>query len=163
MDEQFFDLLNQQQREMLLPELYAIAEKSGRTAVFAGDAPCETYADWRARITAALDDPQRYILLMRAEGGIAGYMQYSLQGEVILLEYAVVDPVQQGTPLFRHCFRYLLQHLPPEILYLDDYVSKDRPEAIKVNQKLGMEILGETHSGTHVRMRAKIPDVRGLF
>ena len=163
MDEQFFDLMDKQQREMLLPDLYAIAEKCGRTAVFAGDAPCKTYVDWHARITAALDDPQRFILLMRAEVGIAGYMQYSLRGDVILLEYAVVDPIQQGTPLFRLCCRYLLQQLPPDIRYLEDYVSKDRPETIRVDQKLGMEIVGETHSGTHVRMRAKIPDVRSLF
>lgn len=152
-----------QQRQELLPKLHVMAQACGRTAVIAGEAPCQTYEDWSVRMAAALDDTQRQVLLLYAQEALEGYMMYSVQGDVILLENAVIAPEYQYTPLFRNACQHLLMHLPPQIRYLDDYVSKDRPAAIEVNKKIGMKIVGETESGSHVRMRASIPDVRGLF
>lgn len=163
MSAQAFVLLQKEQREELLPELYAAARACERTHVFVDAAPCQTYVLWQERMTAALDDPQRYLLLLYGQDKLAGYVQYSLQEDVVLLEYAVVAPEWQSTPLFRMGCQYLLQQLPPHIRYLDDWVSRQRPAAIDVNRRIGMETVGETENGAYVRMRAQIPDVKKLF
>lgn len=163
MERKDYALLNGKEAEALLPELYAAAQASGKTAVFADGTPCETYAQWEDRMKEALSDPQRYILVSFSGEEIAVYMQYRLCEDTVLLEYTVVAPDWQRTPAFRLCCQYLLHNLPPHIRYLEDWVSTQRPEAIDVNRRIGMEIVGQTESGSHVRMRAQIPDVNDLF
>ena len=110
-----------------------------------------------------IPDPQgeaQALLLMQAQELPVGCIQYSLRGDAVQLERIALDDTQEHPLLLYHALRHLLAQLPPEILYLEDYVDKQRTHAIQVNEKLGMTIVGENTDGTHLLMRASLDSVR---
>lgn len=131
----------------MLPRMFDILY-TNMTAISPSDAGYDADRNlWLSYIQPALEQGTLKVLLMLAGEELAGYFQYSIRGDTILVDEVEIKPAYQRTMLFYRCGQFLLDNLPEETRYLESYVNKCNRNSLSIHRKLGMEIIGENRSG----------------
>ena len=63
---------------------------------------------------------------------------------------------------YRLCV-YLYQSLPGHIKWIESYVNKENANSLKINQKLGLEVIGENKSGTSWHLRGDTSKIKAFL
>ena len=104
------------------------------------------------------------IVLQEESGEVAGFCQYSIHENVLLMEeIQIKDSFQGKYHIFRNLYGFLLEHLGTEIEYVEAYVNKKNEKSMGVHSKLGLSIVGENQSGTCYHFRGTWSDVLNWY
>jgi RimJ/RimL family protein N-acetyltransferase len=132
----------------ILLQLFPILRGNMTAIAPTGDSYEEDLRVWREYILPALAEPSRQLVLMRRDGVLAGYFQYSLHGGTLVMEEIQISPEHQGTGLFRSLYQWLAKTLPPSLTQVEAYAHKSNRKSQAILEHLGLEKAGENPSGS---------------
>ena len=153
-----FRKMQQEEALDMLPRLFSILH-TNMTKI--APTNCSYEGDqklWLDYVLPAFRAGQCQILLMYAGETLAGYFQYSIQGDTMLVDEVEIRPEYHRTMVFYRFCQFMLTKLPPQVRYMTSYVRKDNQNSLSVHEKLGMERIGENGSRTSWQYRGKIED-----
>lgn len=154
-----FRFLEREQAEAVLPQMFDILYTNMSRIAPTGDSYEDDRRTWTAYMRAAAQSGQR-VILMEVDGTLAGYFQYRLEGDTLLVEEIEIVPEYQRTLLFYRFFRYAVNIIPKEIAYVEAYIDKSNANSMTIAQKLGMQVAGENSTGRSWRYRGEAGDFR---
>jgi hypothetical protein len=111
-----FTFLDRSDAEKMLPALFDILHKNMSAIAPTGSSYEADFETWTTGITSALCDPARRIVLIYADGSLAGFFMYRLSGGTFAMEEIQLEPSRHGSGLFGQLYGWLTDHLypPPE-------------------------------------------------
>lgn len=149
--------------EALLPELFAILYENMSALAPTGYSYREDYDIWQGYILPALKAPDRKLLLMYVEDTLAGYFQYSIEGDTVFVEEVEIRPAWQRSMVFYRCCQFLAEEIPEGVSWICSYVNKKNRHSLSIHEKLGMERIGENKSGNSWCCRGEIRKAAARF
>ena len=146
-----------------LPRMFDILY-TNMTAIAPSGASYEADMEmWRGYMEPALKEGSTKVILMLAGEELAGYLQYSILGEILRVDEVEIRRDYQRGMLFYRCGQYFLSNLPAGIHYVESYVNKQNRNSLSIHKKLGMEIIGENPSGRSWHMQGELAVVSARF
>lgn len=142
-----FRFLNEAEAETTLPQLFEILSQNMHSLDPTQESDPETARCWKEWILPTLRRGERRILLAYVANELAGYFQYSLPGNALMLEELEFKPQFQGCGLFKKLFGFLLPQLPSGLKTVEAYVNKSNARSQKVLARAGLAAVGENKSG----------------
>lgn len=118
---------------------------------------------WQSYFLPALEREQIRVILVFAGEALAGYCQYSVRGDTVLVEEVEIKPEYQRSMVFYRLCQYLLQTVPEGVVYLEACANKHNLHSQSVIQSLGMEKVGENRPGTGWRYRGEVAKAAERF
>ena len=149
-----FRFLEGTQADAVLPQMFDILYTNMSRIAPTGDSYEDDRRTWTAYMRSAAESGQR-VILMEVDGTLAGYFQYRLEGDTLLVEEIEIIPEYQRTLLFYRFFRYAVNIIPKETAYVEAYIDKSNANSMTIAQKLGMQIVGENSTGRSWRYRGE--------
>jgi len=120
----------------------------------------EDFALWHASMREQLSDGGRQIVLAIEGSTLAGYVQFSLQGDVLMMDEIEIRKEMQGRGAFRALFDAMLTELPPSVVYAEAYANKANAKSIAILGRLGLTVIGENRSGRSWHFRGTTAALR---
>lgn len=105
----------------------------------------EDYDAWLAYQNAHF--PEKTFLVLEQGGTLAGYLQYSVSGDVLTVEELEITSEWQNGIALRHLLRAMPELLPEGIQTVEAYIHKDNERSRRLAERLGLRPAGETESG----------------
>ena len=158
-----FCLLSLEQAGIYLPRMFDILYTNMMAIAPSDDSYENDQRMWMDYIVPALSQGAVQILLMFAGEELAGYFQYSIRGDTLLVDEVEIRRDYQRSMLFFRMGQHLLTNLPKYIRYVESYVNKENKNSLSIHSKLGMEIVGENKSGRSWHMRGKVDPIAKRF
>lgn len=157
-----FSYLDKSEKNIWLPRLFDLLYENMR-AIAPTELPYEQEkAAFLANVSPALDRPQRQILLCFAEGELAGYIQYYVRGELLMVEEVQLRREYQRTTFFLQMCRYLIRDLPEDLRQIEAYADPRNRHSLALMEKLGMVPVPEENPA-FVHLRGPADAVRKRF
>lgn len=150
-----FRYLRVEELEQQLPQVFDILYTNMTALAPSGESYQDDRRMWESYIVPALKAGSVQLLLMFAEENLAGYAQYSLRENTLLMDEVEIKPEYQRTMLFYRFCQYMMGMIPEEICYIESYVNKKNQNSLSIHSKLGLTIVGENRSGSSWRMRGE--------
>ena len=147
----FFDWA---QSEDILPQMFDILFTNMSIIALTGNSYEEDKQMWLSSMTAE-QGKEKQILLMYVGEILAGYFQYRIDGNTMMIEEIEIVPDYQRTVLFYHFLKFIADILPKDIVYVNAYINKYTSNSQQIAEKLGMKIVGENKSGRSWRYQGK--------
>lgn len=115
----------------------------------------EDRAAWMACVPPALKQEARQVVLIYAEGGLAGFFQYYVTADhgVFMMEEFQLKAAYHGSGLFGALYRFLIPRLPADIRFAEAYADKRNERSLAVLGHLGLSVIGENKNGVSYRLR----------
>ena len=148
--------------EALLPQMFHILSTNMGKIAPTGNSSEEDMKIWLSYMTSE-QIKEKQILLMYVGEALAGYLQYSIHENIVLIEEIEIAPEYQRTVLFYHFLKYVGSILPNHIEYTEAYINKHNSNSQRIAQKLGMRIVGENPNGHSFRYRGELSSFKKLF
>ena len=150
-----FALLNPALSDDLLPQLFSILARNMGEIAPTGNTYEEDQQIW---LSYMYSDQARgkQILLAYADDILAGYLQYSITGDTVLIEEVEIAPDYQRTFLFYRLLQHFLAILPDGVTHAEAYINKHNCNSQRIAQKLGFQIIGENKSGSSYHLRGEM-------
>ena len=157
-----FSVLDPAQSEDLLPQLFSILARNMSEIAPTGNAYEEDQLVWLSYMRSD-QAREKQILLAYADGALAGYLQYSITGDTVLIEEVEIAPDYQRTFLFYRLLQHFTTILPEAVEYAEAYINKHNTNSQRIAQKLGLQIIGENKSGSSYHLRGKMQAFQRLM
>ena len=126
-----FCYLNKAEKDVWLPKLFAILQEN---------TPCSpSLTQWLENVSPALDKVPRQILLMFAQGELAGFCQFYTREKMLMIEELQIKKAHQRTLLFCQFLKHLRSLLPQELETLEAYAHQDNHPSICLMNRLGLK------------------------
>lgn len=148
---------------VFLPRMFDILYTNMMAIAPSDDSYEDNRRMWMDYIVPALSQGTVQVLLMFAGEELAGYFQYSIREDTLLVDEVEIRRDYQRSMLFYRLGQYLLTNLPKHIRYVESYVNKQNGNSISIHKKLGMEIIGENRSGQSWHMRGMADAIAKRF
>ncbi len=156
-----FDFLDRNDYAKRAPELFSILHGNMHHIAPTGNAYEVDYAIWQSAVSTAISEEKCIIILMQLNGKLAGYFQYSVRGDVFLMEEIEILPEYQGKHgLLRGALGFAVNKLPEGVLFAEAYANKNNAKSIAILEKMGLEIVGENKSGRSHHFRGSYRDLK---
>ena len=155
-----FSLLDKTHSSEILDELYDILYGNMSVIAPTGSSYEEDKQSWLPCIVSALENPQRKILLIYGEAGLAGLFMFSLKNETFLMEEIQFKPEYQGVGLFGRLYRYLFGLIPSDTDFVEAYAHKKNSKSQRILTYLGLQCIGENKSGTNLHFRGSYQELK---
>ena len=155
--------LDKSDTAQILPNLFSILYNNMNRIAPSGCSYAEDEAMWLAYMEQQMHLPYPKIILMYVHDALAGYFQYSVSGNTLMVDEVEIKHEYQRTMLFFSLCRYLCEQLLPKVEYIEAYVNKGNSQSLRINKKLGLEIVGENKSGRSWLLRGYAKDVGAYF
>lgn len=140
--------------ETLLPQMFDILSMNMSKIAPTGNSYEEDRKIWLSYMMPSLKEKQ--ILLMYVGEVLAGYFQYSMDKNTLLIEEIEILAEYQRTLLFYHFLKCMSKIIPENIEYAEAYINKSNYNSQRIAQKLEMQIVGENTNGHSFRYRGKL-------
>ena len=137
----------------ILPAMFRILYTNMTKIAPTGYTYEEDEAVWLSYVSEQMEQEFPEYLLMYVEDTLIGYFQYSIDGDTLLVDEVEIVPEYQRTMAFYRLCVHLYQTLPDHIQWIASYVNKGNTNSLQINQKLGLQIVGENKSGTSWYLR----------
>ena len=148
--------------EVLLPQMFHILSTNMGEIAPTGNSCEEDMKIWLSYMTSERIKEMQ-ILLMYVGEALAGYFQYSIHKDSILIEEIEIAPEYQRTLPFYRFLKYIGSVIPENIKYAEAYINKHNPNSQRIAQKLGMQIVGENPSGHSFRYRGELSSFKKIL
>lgn len=150
-----FTYLNKQEKEYWLPQLFDLLYDNMKTIAPSGKSYEAEKAEWLGNVSAALEKAPRQVLLCFADGELAGFVQFYIRAELLMVEEVQLRKTYHRSFLFYRICKFLRNSLPTEITVVEAYAEKRNLYSQKLMQKLGMEVIAEEGPFVHLRGQAE--------
>lgn len=160
-----FLFLDKQKSEKYLPDLFGILHSNMSLIAPTNNSYEEDYEIWCSCIIPAIQKRQRQIVLMYAESKLVGYFQYYINAEThsLMMEEIQIIKELQGTGLFNEFYKWLLKHLPEDILFVEAYANKKNYKSQAILKHLGLVKSGENKNGKSFYYKGKYADLLSKY
>lgn len=142
MKEITFQFYNKTQSADLLPKMFDILYSNMSRIAPTGNSYDNDKQEWLSFMENAPFDGQQ-IILMYVNEILAGYFQYCIKDHTMVIEEIEIKPDYQRTALFYRFFKYAVNIVPKDTLYVEAYINKYNANSQAIAKKLGMQIIGE--------------------
>ena len=140
--------------EDILPQMFDILFTNMSKIAPTGNSYEEDKQMWLSSMTAG-QGKEKQILLMYVGEILAGYFQYCIDGDTMMIEEIEIVPDYQRTVLFYHFLKFVADILPKDIVYVSASINKCNSNSQRIAEKLGMKIVGENKSGRSWRYQGE--------
>ena len=158
-----FQKLDSSKAEAILPELFRILHTNMSRIAPTSNSYAEDEAIWLSYMLSTFQESCPNIVLMYAGGNLAGYFQYSISDHTLMVEEVEIKPEYQRTMLFYRLCSYLCNSLPHHVQYIEAYVNKHNAHSLRINKKLGLEVIGATRNGNSWHLRGDARNIKAYF
>lgn len=162
MKEISFRLYDKTQSKDVLPQMYDILYINMNRIAPTGNSYDEDKQQWLSFMESAPADGQQ-IILMYVDDILAGYFQYSIHKDTMVIEEIETVPAHQRTALFYRFFKYAVSIVPKDILYVEAYIHKHNSNSQVIAGKLGMQIISENKNGNSWHLRGDLKEFTRRF
>lgn len=156
----FFDI---REDRAVLDEMYDILWFNMSKIAPTGNGYDEDKAMWLRYNEPAMTGGKYVTVLMYADGALAGYFQYYIDGGAMMVCEIQIRPEYQRSFLFGEFFRFFVNTVPEEVKYVDAFTSKKNINLQTIAKKLGMEITGENKNGLSWRLSGDFDKFKRYF
>lgn len=147
----------------VLPQMFNILHTNMTKIAPTGCSYEEDESIWLSYAIPQLKQAYPAYILAFWEDTLTGYFQYSITNDVLTIHEVQIHPEFQRTLLFYRLCCYICEHIPKSIRIIEAYINKQNHYALKISQKLGFEIIGETVSGRSWHLRGNVEASRAIF
>lgn len=156
-----FFFLDKQKLDVLLPDLFQILHSNMSLIAPTGNSYQEDLEVWRSYIVPDMQNEQRQIVLMYVDNTLAGFFRYSINVDTysLMMEEIQIKKAFQGTGLFSAFYKWLMQELPKDILYVEAYANKRNYKSQAILKHLGLVQLGENKNGLSFYYKGNYADL----
>ena len=142
-----FAYLNKQQLARFLPELFAVLADNMSKIAPTGNSYEEDYRIWSQYAVPEMEKDTRKIVIMRAGDLFAGYFQYSIHDDSLLMEEIQIKKEFHGSGIFTAFYTWLVGELPKDLVFVEAYTSKTNTKTQGILEHLGLVPVGENKNG----------------
>ena len=144
----------------ILPQMFRILYTNMTKIAPTGCTYEEDEAMWLAYAMQQMKAEYPEYILMYKDKTLIGYFQYSIDGNTLMAdEVEIISEYQRTMAFYRLCV-YLYRSMPGHIQWIESYVNKENASSLKINQKLGLEVIGENKSGTSWHLRGDTSKIK---
>ena len=154
-----FSFLDKRYLDTFLPDLFAILHANMTLIAPTGNSYQADFAVWRSCIVPDLQNECRQIVLMYVGDTLAGFFRYCIHADSLMMEEIQIKKTFQGTGLFSTFYRWLIQKLPKNILYVEAYAHKQNYKSQAILEHLGLVKSGENKNGISFYYKGNYADL----
>lgn len=147
----------------VLPQMFRILYTNMTKIAPTGCTYEEDEAMWLSYASEQMTKEYPEYILMYKDDAMIGYFQYSIEGDTLMADEVEIIPEYQRTMAFNRLCVHLYQSLPGHIRWIESYVNKENANSLKINQKLGLEVIGENKSGTSWHLRGDTHKIKAFL
>ena len=158
-----FTHLDKSQKDIFLPKLFEILYSNMKDLAPSGLSYEEEKNVWLSNVSPAIDKPPRQIILCFDEDTLAGFMQYYVNGEKLVIEEAqLAEQYQRTTAFYRMC-KYLCIDLPETVTIIEAYADNRNLDSISMMKRLGMEPKEPVGSSQYLHFKGTTEPLRKVL
>ena len=157
-----FRFYDKTQSKNVLPQIFDILYTNMSRIVPIGSSYDEDKQKWLSFMETAACDGQQ-IILMYVDEILAGYFQYRIIQDKMIIEEIEIKPDYQRTALFYRFFKYAVSIIPKNILYVEAYINKHNSNSQAIAKKLGMKIIGENKNKSSWHLSGDVKEFTKRF
>ena len=103
--------------------------------------------------------------MMSVESELVGYFQYYINGDTksLMMEEIQIKKELQGTGLFFEFYKWLVEQLPKNIVFVEAYANKKNLKSQSILKHLGLVEVGENKNGNSFYYKGKYADILGRY
>lgn len=116
--------------------------------------------NWLATVSPAIDKAPRQVIMCFDNDTLAGFMQYYIRNDLLMIEEAQLAGAYQRTTAFYRMCKHLSGILPNNIAHIEAYADKRNLNSISIMKKLGMEIVEDDESSPFLHLRGYVNQIR---
>ena len=146
-------LMKKANSSQILPCLFQILSDNMTRIAPTENTPEQDYQIWMAAILPVLECQERQILLIKQTDSIIGYFQFFTEATVFKMEEIQIMQAYWGSGAFRDLYRYLAQHIPHHIRWVEAFANKHNKKSQEILRHLGLEVIGESKNGNSFHFR----------
>ena len=138
-----------------LPALFPILYANMNAIAPTGKGYEKDFEEWFSAVRPALEKPARNIIIIRDEGGLAGFFQYYVNETTFMMEEIQFVPRLWGTGAFEALYRHLRQIVPKSVPFVEAYAHRLNVKSQGILAHLGLEPIADANNC--IRFRGSLP------
>jgi len=155
-----FLYLNKSEKDVWLPRLFDLLYDNMKS-IAPSDLPYEEEKnEWLSNVSPAIDKAPRQIILCFDGDTLAGFLQYYIRNDLLMIEEVQVAKALQRTTAFYRMCKYLKDKLPDAIKYVEAYADKRNLNSISIMKKLGMEVIEDNENTPYLHLKGDVNHIR---
>ena len=149
MDTQYFTFTYLSKQELLemLPELFAVLSENMRQIAPTGNTYEEDYRCWRNYAVPEMEKESYKTVIMRAGDTFAGYFQYRIHEDSLMMAEIQFKKEFQGSGMFTAFYTWLVKQLTKDLAFVEAYTAKTNIKMQGILEHLGLSKAGENKNG----------------
>ena len=151
-----FCYLDKSEKDHWLPKLFDLLYENMHAVSPSGLSYEQERKQWLSAVSPALDKAPRQIVLCFFGGELAGFIQYYIREQMLMVEEVQLKPKHQRTFLFYMLCKYLISVMPDYLQTIEAYADKRNLYSICLMKKLGMGPCECDSDSSFVHMRGRI-------
>ena len=149
-----FTYLNKNKKEKILPELFDLLYDNMSEIAPTNLTYEKEQEQWLGNVSPALDKPARQIIMCYADEELIGYIQYYINGKLLMSEELQLKKEHHCTLTFYRFCKYFIGTLPADIEHVEAFAERRNIKSQKLMQRLGMELIDSNAEFVHLRGEA---------
>ena len=155
-----FFCLDKREKLSWLPQLFDLLHENMHSVAPSGKPYEEEKAEWLAEVSPALEKPQRQIVLCVMDSVLAGFAQYYIRDQLLMIEEIQLKKEYQKTTLFYQLCKYLRFLAPADLQRVEAYADRRNLYSIHLMEKLGMQPCEEAQQSPFVHIGGTMDQIR---
>ena len=155
--------MDKAEKDIWLPILFDLYYENMSKIAPSGSSYQQERTDWLAEVSSALDKEPRRVLLCTKDNALLGYIQYYTRDDLLMVEEVQIARDYHRTFLFFRMCRFLSQHIPPQIQFIEAYADRRNIHSQKIMRKLGMVPISYDENSIFVHLRGHAETARKRF
>lgn len=145
-----FQYLNKKEKDLWLPRLFDLYYENMHAIAPSGLSYEAEKEAWLAEVSSGLEKAPRQVILCLLDGELAGYLQYYMRENMLMVEELQLKKHLWQTTMFCGFCRYLLSVLPGDLERVEAYAHKPNTRSVHLMEKLGMQAVEEDSPFVHM-------------
>lgn len=158
-----FCYLNKSQKDYWLPQLFDLLYENMKVIAPSGLTYEQERTEWLEVVSPALEKAPRQIILCFVAGELAGYIQYYIREQMLMVEEIQLKKTYHRTLLFYRLCKYLISVMPCDLQTVEAYADKRNRNSIRLMEKLGMQRCEPESDSPFVHMRGSAERVKYVW
>ena len=142
-----FEYADKMHLEENLPVCFEILYENMNAIAPTGDSYETDLRLWYDNIYPLMEKDGRQLVLIYCKGELAGYFQYSVLDNTLLMEEIQFRANYHGSGMFRQLYTWLTEQLPKDLCHVAAYAHKSNRKSQNILNYLGLVCCGENKSG----------------
>lgn len=158
-----FSHLDKAEKEIWLPKLFDLLYDNMKAIAPSGLTYKEEKNLWLSNVSPAIDKAPRQIILCFDGDTLAGFIQYYIRNDLLMIEEIQLHRAYQRTTAFYRLCKFLQDSITESLSYIEAYADKRNTYSILIMKKLGMERLETDTHDPYLHFRGILEPIRKVL